>query len=61
MIRGQIKDEMKKPLSFNIERSSESVKQAIVDLLILSKSDIMHTSDSTFLKTALLIQQSKNL
>lgn len=61
VIRGQIKDEMKKPLSFNVERSSESVKQAIVDLLILSKSDIMITSNSTFLETALLIQQSKNL
>lgn len=59
--KGQIKDEMKKPLSFNIERSSESVKQAIVDLLILSKSDIMITSNSTFLETALIIQQSKNL
>lgn len=59
VIRGQIKDEMKKPLSFNVERSSESVKQAIIDLLILSKSDIIITSNSTFLGTALLIQKSK--
>ena len=57
VVRGQIKDEMKKPQNFNIERSSESVRQAIVDLLILSKSDIMITSNSTFLETALLIQQ----
>ena len=46
---------------FNIERSDESVIDAMIDLLILSKSTIMHTSNSTFLKTALLIQQSKNL
>lgn len=43
---------------FNVERSDESVIDAMIDLLILSKSTIMHTSDSTFLKTALLIQQS---
>ena len=59
MVRGQIKDEMKKPLSFNVERSSESVKQAIVDLLVLSKSDIMITSNSTFLQTAQLLKLLK--
>lgn len=57
--RGQIKDEVKKPLSFNIERSSESVKQAIIDLLILSRSDIMVTSNSTFLETAKLLSLFK--
>lgn len=56
VVRGQIKDEMKKSLSFNVERSSESIKQAIVDLLILSKSDIMITSNSTFLQTAQLLK-----
>ncbi len=43
---------------FNIERSDESVIDAMIDLLILAKSSIMYTSDSTFLKTALLIQES---
>ncbi len=57
--KGQIKDEMKKPLSFNVERSSESVKQSIFDLLILSKSDIMITSNSTFLQTAQLLKKYK--
>ena len=47
--------------SFNIERSDESVIDAMIDLLILSSSSIMRTSNSTFLETALLIQQSKNL
>ena len=44
--------------SFNIERSDQSVIEAMIDLLILSKSTIMNTSESTFLKTALLIQES---
>tara|TARA_B100001996_G_scaffold372903_1_gene349789 strand:+ start:15 stop:920 length:906 start_codon:yes stop_codon:yes gene_type:complete len=44
--------------SFNIERSDESVIEAMVDLLILSRSTIIPTSESTFLKTALLMQFS---
>ena len=44
--------------SFNVERSDESVIDAMVDLLILSKSTILNTSESTFLRTALLIQES---
>lgn len=47
---------MKHP--FNVERSDESVIEAMIDLLILSKSHIMKTGGSTFLETALLIQQS---
>tara|TARA_Y100001972_G_C7601907_1_gene301645 strand:- start:107 stop:946 length:840 start_codon:yes stop_codon:yes gene_type:complete len=55
--RGTIKDEKNKALSFNVERSVQSVKEAIVDLLILSKSDIMKTSNSTFLTTAQLLKE----
>ena len=55
--RGTIKDEKNKALSFNVERSAQSVKEAIIDLLILSKSDIMLTSNSTFLTTAQLLKQ----
>jgi hypothetical protein len=58
--RDTIVDDEGNEYSFNIERSDESVIDAMIDLLILSKSTIMHTSDSTFLKTALLIQQSQN-
>lgn len=58
--KGQIKDEVGKPIAFNVERSSESVMQSIIDLLILSKSDIMLTSDSTFLSTAILLKKYKN-
>lgn len=43
---------------FNVERSDESVQQAIVDLYILSKSDIMKTSDSSFLQTSILLKNS---
>lgn len=56
--RDVIVDEEGVEYPFNVERSDESVIDAMIDLLILSKSTIMHTSDSTFLKTALLIQQS---
>jgi|TARA_B100000424_G_C22889128_1_gene472973 hypothetical protein len=55
--RGMIKDEKNKALSFNVERSAQSVKEAIIDLLILSKSDIIPTSNSTFLTTAQLLKQ----
>lgn len=60
VLKGEIKDEMNKSLSFNVERSSDSVKQAIIDLLILSRSDIMITSNSTFLNTALLLKMFNN-
>lgn len=55
--KGSIKDERGKSLSYNVERDNDSVKQAILDLLILSKSDIMETSNSTFLNTAVLLKK----
>ena len=41
----------------NIERSSESVMDALLDLTILSKTNIMVNSPSSFLKTALLLRK----
>lgn len=41
----------------NVNRSAASVEDALVDLLILSRSQIVKTSNSTFLSTALLLQQ----
>ncbi len=40
----------------NVNRSGLSVLEAIVDLLILSRSKIVRTSGSTFLSAALMIQ-----
>lgn len=40
----------------NVNRSAVSVIDAIVDLLILSKSKVVKTSNSTFLNAALMIQ-----
>jgi hypothetical protein len=40
----------------NVNRSSLSVLEAIVDLLILSRSNIVRTSGSTFLSAALMIK-----
>ena len=40
----------------NVNRGSLSVLEAIVDLLVLSKSKVVRTSGSTFLNAALMIQ-----
>lgn len=44
----------------NVNRPEDSVLEAIVDLLILSKSDIIKTSESSFLKTAKLFNFINN-
>jgi len=41
----------------NVERTSESVMDALIDLTILSKTNIMVNSPSSFLKTALLLRK----
>jgi hypothetical protein len=43
----------------NINRSGQSVIDAVVDLLLLSYSQVVKTSNSTFLQTALLMQASR--
>jgi len=40
----------------NVNRSAQSVIDAVVDLLILSRSQVVKTSHSTFLNTALLLK-----
>lgn len=53
-----ILDENGNQFPFNVKRSSESVKQAVVDLLVLSHSNIINTNlNSTFLKTAALFKK----
>jgi len=43
---------------FNVDRNSQSVIEAIVDLLLLSNSNIINTNlNSTFLKTAILLKK----
>lgn len=41
----------------NVNRTSESVMDALIDLTILSKTNIMINSSSSFLKTALLLHK----
>lgn len=43
----------------NVNRSAASVEDAIVDLLLLSHSQVVKTSNSTFLNTALLLQAAR--
>jgi 2-polyprenyl-3-methyl-5-hydroxy-6-metoxy-1,4-benzoquinol methylase len=42
----------------NVNRKDVSVEDAVVDLLILARSQIVRTSHSTFLNTALLLKQA---
>ena len=52
-----IKDSNDNHFNFNVDRSRESVEQAIIDLLILSRSEILNTNlASTFLQTAYLLK-----
>lgn len=53
--RANFDDEGRK-MRFNVNRSAQSVIEAMVDLLILSRSEMIDTSHSTFLKTALLLR-----
>ena len=45
----------------NVNRNAVSVEDAVVDLLVLSRSQIVRTSNSTFLNTALLLKQAAAL
>jgi len=54
------KDEFGHQFAFNIKRSRESVIQAMVDLLVLSASNVINTDHrSTFLQTAILLKRHK--
>jgi len=43
----------------NVERSDVSVMDAVVDMLVLSASQIVRTSGSTFLNTAILLRAAR--
>jgi len=45
----------------NVNRSADSVIDALVDLLVLSHSEIVLTSSSTFLQTAILLKNARIL
>ena len=55
----KIVDDYGRSFNFNIQRSAASVKESIVDLLILSKSNLFINSNSTFLVFAMLIRGYK--
>lgn len=55
--RGYIKHSEGQDLAYNVERDAENVKQAIVDILILSRSSILiKNTGSTFLDVAHLMK-----
>lgn len=44
----------------NVNRSAQSVMDAVVDLLVLSYSEVVKTSNSTFLNAALLLKAARS-
>jgi len=52
-------DSYGRKFSFNIQRSGSSVKESLIDLLILSQSKLVINSNSTFLVFAMLIRGYK--
>jgi hypothetical protein len=51
-----LQDDQGRRLRFNVMRGAESVRQALVDLTLLSRPEPVGNSASTFLKTALLMR-----
>lgn len=55
-----IVDQLGNPFPFNVNRSQQSVLDAVIDLLLLSRSNILSTDmRSRFLQIAFLLQDSK--
>ena len=48
-------DDFGRNIIYNVERDNQSVLDAVVDLLVLSRSNIIKTSDSSFLHIAKLL------
>ena len=57
----EIVDDQKRNFNFNINRSADSVVEALIDLLILSKTTQLKTSNSTFLNMAYLFKKANFL
>jgi hypothetical protein len=53
-----IQDDQGRIYNFNVSRSSDSVCDALIDLMILSKTTQIHTSNSTFLKMAMIFKST---
>lgn len=55
-------DEFGHQFAFNVKRPKQSVIEAMIDLLILSRSTVINTDHrSTFLQTALLLKRYQNV
>jgi hypothetical protein len=57
----EIVDDQERNFNFNINRSADSVVEALIDLLILSKTTQLKTSNSTFLNMANLFKKANFL
>lgn len=52
----QIVDDQDRAFNFNVLRDAASVKESIIDLMVLSQAKLFYTSNSTFLTFALLMR-----
>ncbi len=52
----QIIDDQDRAFNFNVLRDAASVKESIIDLMVLSQAKLFYTSNSTFLTFALLMR-----
>ena len=52
----QTKDDQGRDFFYNIERSEASIVEALIDLLILSRTTHVSTSNSTFLKMSMIFK-----
>jgi hypothetical protein len=48
-------DEIGRPTSFNVQRSKENIVDALIEALVLSRTTILNTSNSTFLRFARML------
>jgi len=48
-------DEIGRPTSFNVKRSKENIVDALIEALVLSRTTILNTSNSTFLRFARML------
>jgi hypothetical protein len=56
---GRITDDLNRSFNFNVSRSKNSVIEAFCDMLLLSKTKLYKTSNSSFLKCAYALSKGK--
>jgi len=58
---GRITDDLNRSFNFNVDRNKVSVIEAFCDMILLSKTKLIKTSNSSFLKCAYILSKGKLL